>query len=52
MYNACYILDRLKAVFQLRVLHSYEHARKSLNINVTFEMNKCFNGENSAFPTS
>ena len=42
----------LKAVFQLRVFYTYVHARKSLNhFNITFEVNKCFDGENSAFPT-
>ena len=30
----------------------YVHARKSLDhFNITFEMNKCFAGENSALPT-
>ena len=39
--------------FQLRVFYMYVHARKSLiNSNIAFKMNKCFDGENSAFPTS
>ena len=43
----------LKAVFQLRVFHTYVHARKTLNtFNITFEMNSCLHRENSTFPTS
>ena len=42
----------LKAVFQLRVFYTYVLARKSLNhFNITFEVNKCIDGENSAFST-
>ena len=50
------IKSRLKAVFQLRAFYTYVHARKSLKCNIkilkcniTFEVNKCFDGENSAF---
>ena len=46
------IKPSLKAVFQLHVFYTYVHARESLNhFNITFEVNKCFDGENSAFPT-
>ena len=37
---------------QLRVFYTYVRARKSLNhFNITFEVNKCFDEMNSAFPT-
>ena len=36
----------------VRVSHTYVHARKSLNpFNSTFEVNKCFDGENKCFST-
>ena len=49
-YNKRSVNKHLKAVFQLRVFYTYVHARKSLNhFNIAFEVNKCFDGENSAF---
>ena len=45
-------MTSFKAVFQLRVFYTYVHARKSVNhLNITFKVNKCFDGENLAFPT-
>ena len=44
-----YYTFRLKAVFQLRVFYTYVHACRSLNhFNITFEVSKCFDGENSS----
>ena len=45
-----YLKQSLKAVFQLRVFYTYVHPHKSLN-QIAFEVNKCFDGENSAFST-
>ena len=44
--------EQIKAVFQLRVLHAYVHARESLNQYQYYIWNECFDREKSALPTS